>query len=299
MLGSEQLDPQVINRRFSRQCKEAANRHFADLVPPRIGEDDLYMHLFRAIYATLAVLFLLPLSAPRQCHPSRPKFMATGRSPRRPTKRRTGPIPPPHCDDYAIADPSGNVDGRRGFRLGEPGAQVLEVLQSISPPPTELVSTAPIPMPTTPAKIPKPAKAKPRHWRISDAAHKILSKDWTLAKDDHQSEVFDRVLAFAAVAKKFSSIVFLACGTPNNQPTCVNESLRKLPCRFSYLCWNSANDGSASGSRESRSLSTKLRIPAAEHLPRVRCSRLWSASVATGAHREGSTASAAFSRTAC
>ena len=32
MLGSEQLDPQSINQRFSRQCKEAANRHFADLV---------------------------------------------------------------------------------------------------------------------------------------------------------------------------------------------------------------------------------------------------------------------------
>ena len=55
MLGSEQLDPQSIHQRFSRQCKEAANRHFADLVPPRMGEDDLYMHLFRAVYATLAV----------------------------------------------------------------------------------------------------------------------------------------------------------------------------------------------------------------------------------------------------
>ena len=33
--------------------------------------------------------------------------------------------------------------------------------------------------------------------------------------------------------------------------------------------------------------------------PRVRCSRLWSGSVATRGHREGSTASAAFSRTAC
>jgi hypothetical protein len=38
MLESEQLDPQSINRRFSPQCKEAANRHFADLVPPRMGE---------------------------------------------------------------------------------------------------------------------------------------------------------------------------------------------------------------------------------------------------------------------
>ena len=60
MLGSEQLDPQSINQRFSRQCKEAANRHFADLVPPRMGDDDLYMHLFRAIYATLAVYYYCP-----------------------------------------------------------------------------------------------------------------------------------------------------------------------------------------------------------------------------------------------
>ena len=35
-----------------------------------------------------------------------------------------------HYDDYAIADPSANVDGRRGLRLREPGVQVLEVLQT-------------------------------------------------------------------------------------------------------------------------------------------------------------------------
>jgi hypothetical protein len=35
MLGSEQLDPQIINLRYGRQCKEAADKHFADLVPPR------------------------------------------------------------------------------------------------------------------------------------------------------------------------------------------------------------------------------------------------------------------------
>ena len=60
MLGSEQLDPQIINLRYGRQCKEAANKHFADLVPPRHGDDDLYMHLFRAIYATIAVFYFCP-----------------------------------------------------------------------------------------------------------------------------------------------------------------------------------------------------------------------------------------------
>ena len=32
-------------------------------------------------------------------------------------------------------------------------------------------------------------------WRISEAAHGILSKDWTL-DNEHQSDVLDRVLSF-------------------------------------------------------------------------------------------------------
>ena len=93
MLGSEQLDPQSINRRFSRQCKEAANRHFADLVPPRMGDDDLYMHLFRAIYATLAVHYYCPprvngilFKAEIQGH----RMIATTTD-----KELSAPIPPP------------------------------------------------------------------------------------------------------------------------------------------------------------------------------------------------------------
>ena len=46
-------------------------------------------------------------------------------------------------------------------------------------------------------KTQKPAKPKPAkphyNWRISEAAHGILSKDWTL-DNEHQSDVLDRVL---------------------------------------------------------------------------------------------------------
>src|SRR5208283_756327 len=59
----------------------------------------------------------------------------------------------------------------------------------------------------------KPAKQiKPHNWRISDAAHKILAKDWTLAKDEHQSDVFERVLAFANAAKGLASTMELPVG---------------------------------------------------------------------------------------
>jgi hypothetical protein len=175
-----------------------------------MGDDDLYMHLFRAIYATLAVHYYCPprvngilFKAEIQGH----RMIATT------TDKETlrSYTASRHYDDYAIADPSGNVDGRRGLRLGEPGVQVLEVLQT--QPATEPVATIPSKTMPKPAKTPKPVKpAKPHYnWRISEAAHKILAKDWTLDSEP-QSAVLDRVLAFAAVAKKLASIMELPVG---------------------------------------------------------------------------------------
>ena len=123
-----------------------------------------------------------------------------------------------HYDDYAIADANGNVDGRRGLRLGEPGVQLLRVLQTTSP--TEPVSTAPTKAPMPKPKTQKPAKPKPAkphyNWRISEAAQGILSKDWTL-DNEHQSDVLDRVLAFAGVAKKLASIMELPVEAKSRQ----------------------------------------------------------------------------------
>ena len=174
--------------------------------------DDLYMHLFRAIYATLAVYYYCPprvngilFKAEIQGH-----RMIASTTDQETLRSYTASR---HYDDYAIADPNGNVDGRRGLRLGEPGVQLLEVLQTT--PPTEPVSTAPTKAPMPKPKTQKPAKPKPAkphyNWRISEAAHGILSKDWTL-DNEHQSDVLDRVLAFAGVAKKLASIMELPVG---------------------------------------------------------------------------------------
>ena len=72
-------------------------------------------------------------------------------------------------------------------------------------------------MPAKPAKTSKPATPvkPPKHynWRISEAAHKALARDWTL-DNEHQIDVLDRVLAFATVTKKLAGIMGTA-GRPN------------------------------------------------------------------------------------
>ena len=186
----------------------ASLREGGRLVTINLNFEVATLRLFRAIYATLAVYYYCPprvngilFKAEIQGH----RMIATT------TDKETlrSYTASRHYDDYAIADPSGNVDGRRGLRLGEPGVQVLEVLQTTPEP----VSTAPTKAPMPKPKTQKPAKPKPHYnWRISEAAHKALAKDWTLIKDEHQSEVLDRVLAFAGVSKKLASIMELPVG---------------------------------------------------------------------------------------
>ena len=171
------------------------------------------MHLFRAVYATLAVYYYCPPRVNGILFKAEiPTFGDVATTTDQETLRSY--TASRHYDDYAIADPSGNVDGRRGLRLGEPGVQILEVLQT--QPPTEPVSTAPPkllclnprpknrPSPNRPNRITTGGFPKP--------LHKTLAKDWTLNKDEHQSDVLDRVLAFAGVAKKLASIMELPVG---------------------------------------------------------------------------------------
>ncbi len=150
MLGDQALTPQEINHRYGHQVNQAADRHFRGLVPPRLpaakkgkegGVDDphgrerkgdaLYLHLFRAVYATIAVHWFCP---PRV---NRLVFKAEIQGHRQileaptPTMRRSYAASR-HYDDYQIADPSGkNIDGRQGIKLGKlPGVQVLKAFQA-------------------------------------------------------------------------------------------------------------------------------------------------------------------------
>ncbi|MBV8901977.1 MAG: hypothetical protein JOY92_17895 [Verrucomicrobia bacterium] len=246
-LGPEALTPRDLNQRFGRQCRQAANRHFAGLIPAREGEDDLYMHLFRAIYATLAVRYYCPpginptlYKAEIQGH----RMIVDADDP----KERRSYAASRHYDDYAIADAHGNRDGRQGLRLGLPGAEILEVFRApassapnqlptkgTSMPSTKSTRTAPNAAPTKrvpkQGKSPKPSPApKAQHWRVSAAGHASLSRSWKSSADESQARVLERVLAFAHVARELARHLNLTPEqiTPETLLDALSERFRAL-----------------------------------------------------------------------
>ncbi len=163
MLGDQVLDPQTINHRYGHAVNAAADRHFRGLVPPRLPPapkpgtesladdphgrerrgDALYLHLFRAVYATIAVHWFCPPKVNRLVFKAEIQGHRQILDAPTPVMRRSYAASR-HYDDYQIADASGkNIDGRQGVKLGElPGVEVLRVFQASRPKPTP--ATAPI-----------------------------------------------------------------------------------------------------------------------------------------------------------
>ena len=169
MLGDQVLDPQTINNRYGHQVNQAAKRHFHGLVPTRLhratsGEgkdqvsdplaqerrgDALYLHLFRAVYATIAVHWFCPPRVNRLVYKAEIQGHRQILDAPTATMRRSYAASR-HYDDYQIADASGeNIDGRQGTKLGVlPGLEVLRAFQ----PPSRRTEPAPAPaiLPATP-----------------------------------------------------------------------------------------------------------------------------------------------------
>ena len=176
MLGDQQLSPQEINHRYGHEVNAAADRHFRGLVPPRLPrppkgkagrledpharqrpQDALYLHLFRAVYATIAVHWFCPPRVNRLVYKAeiqghRQILGSQGKMRRAYTASR-------HYDDYQIADASGeNLDGRQGIKLGR--LEGLEVLKVFQPPPP-VITPQPVMAPEKGTVSPAPAPATP------------------------------------------------------------------------------------------------------------------------------------------
>lgn len=126
-LGEEinHLSKRQVSSRYSRGVAKISDRYFADLVPPREDKDNLYTHLFRAVYATIASYWYCPPTVPEiefraaiQGHyqildekdPKLRRSIAAGR----------------HYFDYKISNGAGNIDGRLGIKLHLPDVEVIE-----------------------------------------------------------------------------------------------------------------------------------------------------------------------------
>lgn len=54
------LPADQVNAKYGQAVARVCDQHFADLVPTRPGEDNLYTHLFRSVYACIATFWYCP-----------------------------------------------------------------------------------------------------------------------------------------------------------------------------------------------------------------------------------------------
>ena len=115
-----------INRAYSHAIAQACDRTFADLVPSREGKDNLYTHLFRAVYSTIATFWYCPTEVPelefRAAIQGHYQILEEGQ-----TELRRSLAASRHYFDYEIADKviAAHRGQRKGVRLERPGVEVI------------------------------------------------------------------------------------------------------------------------------------------------------------------------------
>jgi len=126
-LGDEiqELSIQQISGRYSRAVSKKCDEHFASLVPRREGEDNLYSHLFRAVYATIASYWYCPPTVPEMEYRAAIQGHYQILNEKNRVLRRSLEAGR-HYFDYKISDGMGNIDGRLGIKLNVEGVEILE-----------------------------------------------------------------------------------------------------------------------------------------------------------------------------
>jgi len=120
--SSRQLK-QAVNRRYSLAIAQKCDEYFSALVPNRSDKDNLYTHIFRAVYATIAAHWFCPPQVPEHQYKAEIQghFTMTQDGEKLPNYAARS-----NYDDYVIGDGQGNRDGRLGLKLGQlPGLEVI------------------------------------------------------------------------------------------------------------------------------------------------------------------------------
>lgn len=105
---------QQVNQRYSEFVVKACQAHFSDLIPNRSDRDNLYTHIFRACYATIAAHWFCPPNIPEHHFKAEIQghFSLTSDGQKLPNYSARA-----NYDDYAISRANGNRDGRLGIKL--------------------------------------------------------------------------------------------------------------------------------------------------------------------------------------
>ncbi|NJM97777.1 MAG: hypothetical protein HC800_12030 [Phormidesmis sp. RL_2_1] len=125
-VDTEGMSNREINRAYSHAIAQACDRTFSDLVPSREGKDNLYTHLFRAVYSTVATFWYCPPEVPelefRATIQGHYQILEEGQ-----TELRRSLAASRHYFDYEIADKviAAHKGQRKGVKLERPGVEVI------------------------------------------------------------------------------------------------------------------------------------------------------------------------------
>ncbi len=128
---AQQMAPNTINGKFGPAVASACDKHFAGLVPTRADGESLYTHLFRSVYATIAVFWYCP----PQVDPTEFKAAIQGHfqilDEKNPEQRRSLAASR-HYADFEIADAviARYKGKRKGIKLGVAGVQPIEAFNT-------------------------------------------------------------------------------------------------------------------------------------------------------------------------
>ena len=126
LLDTEGMSNREINRAYSHAIAQACDRTFSDIVPARNGKDNLYTHLFRSVYSTIATFWFCPPQVPelefRSAIQGHFKVLEESR-----TELRRSMAASRHYFDYEISDRmiAQHHGRRKGIRLDEVGVEVI------------------------------------------------------------------------------------------------------------------------------------------------------------------------------
>jgi hypothetical protein len=176
------LPPEDINRKYGDRVVTACEQHFHGLVPPR-ADGDLYTHLFRAVYATIATFWYCPSWVEATEYRAAIQGHYAVLDADDPTLRRSLTASR-HYADYEIADRVIAKAGgkRKGIKLGWGGVQPLQIFQRSNQEAT-LAPSDLTPTPDTqamPTPVAQPSKRTPRkslwiNYQDQDLAQQVLS----------------------------------------------------------------------------------------------------------------------------
>ena len=121
----EHLSKRQVSSRYGKAVATKCNRYFADLVPTREDKDNLYTHLFRAVYATIASFWYCPPTVPEMEFRAAIQGHYQILDEKNPELRRSLATVRNYFD-YKISDGAGNIDGRLGIKLNLPDVEVIE-----------------------------------------------------------------------------------------------------------------------------------------------------------------------------